>query len=255
MMRSEGSQAGLRVPSSPLLGGLLQDLPPRDRAAILPHLHMTDLSRGRVLTMPDAACRDVWFPVDCLVSLQRTTSTGACAEAATVGRDGVVGMLSALDCRDAVAQAVVQIGGRAGRMPAATFRGLFDEHPALRRACLHYAAELVARMAQIVLCSAYHPIGSRLAGWLVAAQEVTDRVVLPLTQEHLAQILAVQRTTLTQAALALREGGMIGYRRGMIEIHDLRRLKLEACECYAPSARIDAASLSGSRPTARRCQA
>ena len=182
--------------------------------------------------MPDCATGYVWFPLDCLVSMYCISTSGASTEAAAVGREGLIGLFSVVCGCNAVSHAVVQIGGSIGQIPAPTFRRLFDERPALRAACLHYTGTLVARMAQGVLCSSHHPLGARLAGWLVAAQDRTGRDELPMTHEHLAQLLGVQRTTLTQAALALQGCGCIHYHRGMVAIRNRQLLKAKACECY-----------------------
>jgi DNA-binding transcriptional regulator YhcF (GntR family) len=66
--------------------------------------------------------------------------------------------------------------------------------------------------------------------------ETHDRIgsgVVPLTQEYLAVMVGVQRTTINSAAADLQSDGLIRYVRGKIEILDHAALSKRACECYA----------------------
>ena len=56
--------------------------------------------------------------------------------------------------------------------------------------------------------------------------------MIPLTQEAVAEMLGVQRTTVTAAARALQDQGLIRYRRGLIECVDVAGLQETSCECY-----------------------
>ena len=53
-----------------------------------------------------------------------------------------------------------------------------------------------------------------------------------ITQEMLAQMIAVRRTSVTLAATTLQAAGIIKYRRGHLEILDIERLRQSSCECY-----------------------
>lgn len=211
---------------------LLASLDHNDIAFFYPHLKIVQLKHGTVLGTPGDEVDFVWFPFNCLMSLVCTSSDGASSEAATLGREGVINLFSVIGGCDVVAEAVVQIEGSAGRLSAGVFRQLFDQRPALRRACIGFAGRLVARMSREVLCSSHHAVVPRLAGWLLGASDRTERKILSLTQEHLAALLGVQRSTLTEAARALQALGAISYRRGLITIQDRRSLEAHACECY-----------------------
>jgi Mn-dependent DtxR family transcriptional regulator len=67
--------------------------------------------------------------------------------------------------------------------------------------------------------------------WLLMMQDRIGKQELRLTHQFLAEMLAVQRSTLTLAARRLQATGVIRYRRGLVEILDL--LKETSCECYA----------------------
>ncbi|MGD9511093.1 MAG: Crp/Fnr family transcriptional regulator [Geminicoccaceae bacterium] len=211
---------------------LLASLEREDVAFLRPYLQIVQLERRVVLGAPGGEADFVWFPFDCLASLVCTSRDGTLSEAATLGREGVINLFSVIGGCDVAAEAVVQIEGSAGGLSAGVFRQLFDQRPALRRACIGFAGRLVARMSREVLCSSHHAVVPRLAGWLLGASDRTERKVLPLTQEHLAVLLGVQRSTLTEAARTLQAFGAISYRRGLITIQDRQSLEAHACKCY-----------------------
>jgi DNA-binding transcriptional regulator YhcF (GntR family) len=95
-----------------------------------------------------------------------------------------------------------------------------------------YSDYLLAQVQQSVACNAFHPIQQRAARWLLTAQDrAGDRI--ELTQEALAGLLGVQRTTVNAVVGSLQEEGLITTRRGKIAVLDRRRLKKQACECYS----------------------
>ncbi len=53
-----------------------------------------------------------------------------------------------------------------------------------------------------------------------------------LTQEQLAEMIGVRRTSVTEAAGGLQSEGLISYKRGAIHISDVGQLKDSACECH-----------------------
>ena len=60
---------------------------------------------------------------------------------------------------------------------------------------------------QSVACNSFHPIQQRAARWLLTAQDrAGDRI--ELTQEALAALLGVQRTTVNAVVGALQEEGL-----------------------------------------------
>jgi CRP-like cAMP-binding protein len=86
---------------------------------------------------------------------------------------------------------------------------------------------------QSVACNAFHPIEARAARWLLHAQDRASSDRLELTQESLAGLLGVQRTTVNVVARVLQEQGLIAYRRGAIQVIDRAGLHRVSCDCYA----------------------
>ena len=97
----------------------------------------------------------------------------------------------------------------------------------------HGYAIMMRQFTQTCACNQFHTIDARLCRWLVAIAERSQSKRLDLTQEFLARILGVQRTSIGPAATELREAGITRYSRGVIEILDEERLKARACECYS----------------------
>jgi CRP-like cAMP-binding protein len=212
---------------------LLAALEPDDLRRLAPHLERVELARGTVLLEPHAELQHVWWPEDCIISLVIPTSEGG-AEAATIGREGMIGFIAALGVPPrALARDVVQVPGRALRLPLATLREAFTASPSIHQVCLCYVAALVAHVLQSVACNALHTVEARLARWLLLFQDRVDGIgALPITQELLAEMLGVQRTTVTAAARALQQAGLIAYKWGSVTVLDRAGLERVSCECY-----------------------
>jgi CRP-like cAMP-binding protein len=213
---------------------LLAALAPDDLRRLAPHLERVDLARGTVLLEPHAELQHVWWPEDCIISLVIPTREGGAAEAATIGCEGMVGFIAALGVPPrALARDRVQVPGRALRLPLTTLREAFAASPRLHQVCLCYVAALIAHILQSVACNALHTVEARLARWLLLFQDRIDGTeALPITQELLAEVLGVQRTTVTTAARALQQAGLIAYKWGSVTVLDRAGLERASCECY-----------------------
>lgn len=213
---------------------LLASLRPDDRRRLGPHLERVHLERGAVLLDVGQAIGHVWFPEGAVVSMTIVTAEGDSSEAATIGREGVVGLVAALGGGRATARAVVQVPGNVLRLPLGAMWEAFEASLSFRQSCLHHADALLAQVLQGVACAALHPVEARLCRWLLQLQDRAGGAAeLPLTQDFLAEMLGVHRTSITMAALALQRAGLIAYRRGRVTVLDRARLEEAACECYA----------------------
>lgn len=90
----------------------------------------------------------------------------------------------------------------------------------------------LAQAQQIAACNAVHDLDQRLSRWLLQARELLNSDLLPLTQELLAQILGVHRSSVTLIAKRLQQAGLVEYRHGKTRILDVEGLKEVSCECY-----------------------
>ena len=73
---------------------------------------------------------------------------------------------------------------------------------------------------------------SRLCRWLLRARDLSGSDNLHFTQEFLAEMLGVRRTSVTAVALTLQHAGLIKYSRGNIRILNDEGLQDAAWECY-----------------------
>ena len=181
---------------------------------------------------PGAPLDTIYFPQTGLVSLLILTAAGDALETTMVGREGAVGLQGRFGSRFSFTRAVAQIGGRFSSIRAARFAELVDGNVAVSNLFSRYTEVLLAEAQQIAACNAVHDGVSRLARCLLQSADRTGSDQLAMTQETLAEMLGVRRTTVTLLAQALKEKGLIRYSRGHIVITNRTGLESSACECY-----------------------
>lgn len=211
---------------------ILASLSASETAALRPHLKATHLTQKTVLYETRDKVKAVYFPINAVVSLVVSLSSGEMTESAMVGKDGAVGLAPALDGKTALCRAIVQLGGDAMVCDMAAFRGAALQSENLIATVMRHEQALFAQALQSTACMAHHEIDARLCRWLLRARDLSESDNLPFTQEYLAEMLGVQRTSVTTVARTLQEAGMVKYTRGKIEILDVEGLREGACECY-----------------------
>lgn len=211
---------------------LLAKIGERGLGLLLRHMDRVSLKRGTVLLHTDEPLSWVWFPETCVVSLVVQMADGGSAEVAEVGHEGAVGQEAVLGLERAASQATVQIPGFALRIATRHLLPAMEQSASLRMAVWRSIAALNAQTMQSAACYALHPTRARLARVLLVMEDRLGQPSLRLTQELLAEMLGVQRTTVTAAALGLMEEGLILYKRGRIDVCDRAGLETAACECY-----------------------
>lgn len=212
---------------------LLSTLTVEGRALIEPHLQLIELETGQTVLAAGAHVERTIFPFHGLVvSLLVELSGGRTVEVATIGKEGAVGGIISCGAAPAFTHGVVQIGGPALVMPMHALELAKRASDHVRNLFCRYSDFLLSQVMQSVACNAYHALEQRTARWLLTAQDRVEGDRLPLTQEALAGLLGVQRTTVNAVAKMLQEQGVIAYRRGAIQIRDRDALMKVACECY-----------------------
>jgi CRP-like cAMP-binding protein len=210
----------------------LASLSPSDSDLLRPHLRQENLTLRSVLFRPEEQVPRVYFPTEGIISLVVTLSDGFMVEAGMFGRNGVVGGGSALDGRLAINQAIAQSPGSSLTIDTGVLRRFASESDTLREALIRYELASYAMTQQVAACNARHELEERLCRWLMQCRDLLGSDTLPLTQEFLAQMLGVQRTSLTLVAKRLQETALIKYRRGHIQVLDSVHLREGSCECY-----------------------
>jgi CRP-like cAMP-binding protein len=211
---------------------LLAALQPQAFAALEPHLEVVALSRGQVLYEAGDPIPHVYFPHDAIVSLVNVLEDGSSVEVGVFGREGVLGLLSALVTREAFGRYVVQMSGTASRIPFERINEMRNAHPGLRQLIMNYGEALLAQTFQTVACNAVHAVEARCCRWILSMHDRADGDTLPLTHEFLAEMLGVQRSTVSVVARTLQTAGLIRQSRGGITITDRAGLEEATCECY-----------------------
>lgn len=215
------------------LNRLLAALPEADGERWSAHLEPVELRLGQVLIEPGGDFGSVFFPTGAVVSLMQGLSSGAAAEVAVVGCEGMVGISLLLGGGSTTSRAVVQSAGRAYRMRGHVIRAEWARGGAAMRLLLRYSQALMAQMAQTAACNRHHCLDQQLCRWLLLRLDcVAGREIL-MTHELLASLLGVRRESVTECASSLQRAGLIRYSRGRITVLDRAGLEQRSCECYA----------------------
>jgi DNA-binding MarR family transcriptional regulator len=187
---------------------------------------------GELLYEVGGPVLEAHFPSSAGLSIVSVMGDGTSVECATVGFEGAVGLLPALSGSVSSNRTFVQLTGSGISIPAASLRKRAAESPDFVDLLLRFAQMVIAQEEQSVACNALHGPEARLARWILQTQDRLNTRPMPLTQEYLAIMLGVQRTTVSASASQLREEGLIRYSRGQLEILDRPRLERRSCECY-----------------------
>jgi len=211
---------------------VLNALPQNIFAAIETHLKSIDLEFGDVVAETDHPISDVYFPYSGVVSLVVEMEVGDMIETAMVGRDGVVNGTSALDGKVSLQKGIVQVAGRAGAIKSEALRSLGNEFEPLRSLLIRHEQVLFSQAQQSAACNASHTVEARMCRWLLRIRDLTGSDEMELTKEFLAQMLGVQRSSVSVTAGILQRAGFLKYNRGHIRLLDISQLEQGACECY-----------------------
>jgi len=224
-----------------LLGQLSQD----DFNRLEPYLKITPFKQHTVLFEAEQQIEHVYFPTGAVVSLVVALGSGELVEAAMVGADGVVGASAALDGRISLSRGIIQLGGDIAVCSIGGLKSAALQSPQLLALLIRHEQTVYAQAQQSAACFATHHIHARLCRWLLRARDLSGSDTLNFTQEYLAEMLGVRRTSVTVVAHTLQAAGMIKYQRGKIQILDREALQDGACECYETVKRHYARLLGG----------
>lgn len=211
---------------------LLNFLPTDESEFLRKYLKAVAFEPGDVLFHSGDVIRRVYFPNGGMISLLSVTQSGQTVEIGYTSREGMVGVPLILGRREMPYEAVAQTASSGFSMEAKDLIEQFQKFKHLNAALLRYVSALLKQLAQSGVCNNFHTIEARLCRWMMVMLDHTDRDVLMLTQEFIAYILGVQRTSVGMVAGNLQSAGIIRYRRGKIEIVDRDKLAAAACECY-----------------------
>jgi CRP-like cAMP-binding protein len=184
------------------------------------------------LSEPNHPIEHVYFLNSGLISTDALTEKGESVEVGVIGREGFSGLPALLDQPQMSHSVLIQGIGEGLRIRSSIVRDEFLKGGVLQQLVHAFTYLQMVQVTQSVLCNRMHEVETRLARWLLTSADRMESESLNLTQEFLAQMLGVQRSTVTVAAGELQRAGMIGYSRGKINIMDRDALTKVACECY-----------------------
>jgi CRP-like cAMP-binding protein len=211
---------------------LLLALPPSNLKQLMPELEQAPCQRGQVLMDADSSLDHVFFPDSGVVSVVAVYADGSIIEMATIGREGCTGVQAVFGAKSSSFRLLVQIPGSAARMSRAAFTRAMGSMPSFRSLMYAYVHAFLEQVMVSVACNGAHSLKQRLARWLLMMRDRGDDDALPITQNLLAEMLGVQRPTITNAARELERAGVIERGRRQVTILDRQGLTEESCECY-----------------------
>jgi CRP-like cAMP-binding protein len=211
---------------------LLASLSQSDLALLQPHLKLVHVKQHQVLFEAGGEVLTSYFPLTAIVSLVIGLSDGDTVEAAMVGCDGVVSASSALDGKISLSKGVIQLSGDVLACEASVLKAAALQSATLLSVLIRHEQTVFAQAQQSAACMANHNVEARLCRWLLRARDLARSDTLMFTQEYLAEMLGVRRTSVTVVAHTLQQAGLIKYARGKIEFLDLDGVQDSACECY-----------------------
>lgn len=212
---------------------ILAALPGGELERLRPHLQRVRLARGQTIIVPEKPIRDLYFPVNCLLSLVTTMEDGASVESGTIGREGMSGVPVLLDARQTTMPTFVQVPGEALRVRAEIVKTSYDAGGPLRTLLNRYIHTVIVVGSNAAACNRLHSLEQRFCKWLLMSSDGIGSEEVGLTQEFLAVMLGVRRAGVTEAALRVQAAGLITYGRGRIRVLERGGLERAACECYA----------------------
>lgn len=215
-----------------VLNRILATLPSEEFALVAAHLTRVELDLGESLHRAGDMIGYVYFVESGFISVLTILSEGQPLEIGLVGDEGVAGVSVVLGATHSYSETMCQTGGGAYRISAAALKNAVTQAPHLKDLLLRYTHVFHVQVAQTAACNAHHDLGQQLGRWLLAAHDRSGVPELSLTQDLIALMLGVRRSTVSIAASTLQKAGVIRYQHGKITIVDRLGLENAACECY-----------------------
>jgi CRP-like cAMP-binding protein len=222
----------LEIDANSRLNMLLAALPRDERLRIEPHLSPVPLKLGEVVYEAGDRLSHLYLPTTAIISLLYVMENGASAEIAVVGRDGLLGVALFMGGETMPNRAVVQSAGSALRLSSEIVKQEFARGGAIQRLFLRYTQALITQMAQTAVCNRHHSLSQQFCRWLLLSLDRLDTNDIRMTQELIANMLGVRRTSVTETTQKLQDEGAIRYTRGNIKVVNRRALEARVCECY-----------------------
>lgn len=219
-------------PDIPIKNRLLSALPANLLDRLTANASSVSLKRGQYLYEAEDKIDLCYFPNNGMLSLLCVTGGGGSIEVAYVSREGMVGSIGVFGRTRIPGQVLIQADSECVAIETALVSEVFDLSEEFRNVVLRFSTVLMRQLAQTCVCNHFHSVESRACRWLSVLCELSGLMHARLTQEFLALILGVRRSSIGTVNAALQQAGVIRYSRGIVEVLDLKRMQSLACECY-----------------------
>jgi CRP-like cAMP-binding protein len=230
--RAEPANAGALASPFPPQNQILSKLPAGELATVVSHAEIISVPLRQRMFEQDDPIEAVYFPLTGMISLVIVLKNGRSIESRTVGREGFVGSPLLHDVSTARYRGICQIEGNFLVLNSRVFLSIIADLPDLKRRLLRYSQFASEAVAQSAACNSVHSVEQRCARWLLITADATGANEFHLTQEFLAQMLAVRRPGVTIALGSLVKRALVSKRYGQIRLVDVEGLKSASCECY-----------------------
>jgi CRP-like cAMP-binding protein len=228
---------------------LLAAFSPAARAAVVERARAEELQIEQRVFQASTA-NDVFFPLDCVISLIQNLEDGSSAEVGMVGPEGMMGINAVAGIARNPQEGLTQGRGVALRLRAEDLRSVLAGFADARDVLQRYTYAHVATLSQLAACNRLHSVEQRLAHWLLLMHDRIAADEMSLTQDFLSRMLASRRAGISEAVSALEAIGAIEHRRQRVRVIDRGKLEAASCECYANNVR-DYRDALGFDPKAR----
>jgi len=210
---------------------ILHGLDGPEASEVLERGSLVDLAVRHQIYQPDEPIKDVFFPLDCVLSVVTRMEDGSQIEVGTIGREGLSAIPLLLGATTTANESYCQVPGHAVKIEAKLFQSLKTNGRFLQL-LNRYVQAYVNMLGQLAACNRLHNVYERCARWLLMTQDRVGDPDIHLTHEYLAMMLGTQRSGVTIAAGTLHRAGFIEYTHGIITILDRVGLEGASCECY-----------------------
>lgn len=211
---------------------ILSSLPPAEFEFLVARMEPASLKNGTIVANSGDTLKQCYFPSNGMISLLSVTENGKAVEVGFTGYEGMLGLSVVLGKNEMPYQALVQVESDGFFVDVKAVAELFDHNGVFHDVVLRYTRVVLMQITQTAVCNHFHTIQARLCRWMTVMCERTNNRHLTLTQEFVAHMLGVQRTSIGMIATAMQADGIIRYSRGRVEVLDFDRMRKSACECY-----------------------
>lgn len=181
---------------------------------------------------PNETIDEVYFPIDCVLSVVTQMKDGTQIEVGTIGREGLSALPLLMGATTTANDSYCQVRGQAITIGADVFSEFSRTNQNFRSLLDRYLQAYVNMLGQLAACNRLHTVYERCARWLLLTHDRANSDNIPLTHEFLAMMLGTGRSGVTIAAATLQQAGFISYAHGIITIRDRPGLEAASCECY-----------------------